>query len=157
MSDIDQMRRDRIELGAAQKESALAMTGFATRWGQPHPDVPCARRHGAITRAIARLDAEIAEAERGAAELEATLLAHKVGFEGLLDASKHESQYQRARAETAERERDEARRERDARPAISSVDATALINVLTEDIVQPDLGWFGSIVDTLRKFARGAR
>ena len=52
---------------------------------------------------------------------------------------------------------EQMRRERDARPPLTRDDVTMLINVLNDDIVQPDLGWFGDIVDRLSAFVGGAK
>lgn len=52
---------------------------------------------------------------------------------------------------------EQMRRERDARQPLTRDDVIMLINVLNDDVVQPDLGWFGDIVDRLHAFVGGAK
>lgn len=62
-----------------------------------------------------------------------------------------------AREIDAENALEQMRRERDARPPLTRDDVIILINVISDDIVQPDLGWFGDIVDRLRAFVGGVK
>ena len=79
--------------------------------------------------------------------------------EALNEASRDAEAFRNARknADEVVELRDEIARlraELDKRPNLDANDCTALLCVISGDIVQPDLGWFGRIEDELSAVAK---